>query len=113
MGKTLAELKELVFRQITPADFFNINKPPGTEDRGGGQSYIDVPVRNVDLAQPERKGRFSGVFFGNNPPGIWGAVVGLQTRALRVCKILCLLPGHVDIGGVNEGHGKLNIRRRA
>jgi 5-methylcytosine-specific restriction protein A len=49
MGKTLAELKELVFRQITPADFFNINKPPGTEDRGGGQSYIDVPVRNVDL----------------------------------------------------------------
>ena len=45
----MAELKELVFRQITPADFFNINKPPGTEDRGGGQSYIDVPVRNVDL----------------------------------------------------------------
>ena len=49
MGKTLAELTELVFRQITPADFFNINKAPGTEDRGGGQSYIDVPVRNVDL----------------------------------------------------------------
>jgi 5-methylcytosine-specific restriction protein A len=42
-------LSELVFRQITPADFFNINKKPGAEDGGGGQSYIDVPVRNVDL----------------------------------------------------------------
>ncbi len=43
-------LTELIFRQITPADYFNINKQPGTEDRGGGQSYIDVPVRNVDLS---------------------------------------------------------------
>lgn len=50
MVKALAVLTEIVFRQITPADFFNINKPPGTEDRGGGQSYIDVPVRNVDIA---------------------------------------------------------------
>ena len=49
MGKALAKLAELVFRQITPADFFNINKKPGAEDRGGGQSYIDVPIRNVDL----------------------------------------------------------------
>lgn len=45
----MANLSELIFRQITPADFFNINKQPGTEDRGGGQSYIDVPVRNVGL----------------------------------------------------------------
>lgn len=46
----MTNVSELVFRQITPADFFNINKQPGTEDRGGGQSYIDVPVKNVDLA---------------------------------------------------------------
>ncbi len=46
----MTSASELVFRQITPADFFNINKQPGTEDRGGGQSYIDVPVKNVDLA---------------------------------------------------------------
>ena len=45
----MANVSELVFRQITPADFFNINKQPGTEDRGGGQSYIDVPVKNVSL----------------------------------------------------------------
>jgi len=46
----VANVSALVFRQITPAGFFNINKQPGTEDRGGGQSYIDVPVKNVDLA---------------------------------------------------------------
>ena len=46
----MANLSELVFRQITPADFFNINKQPGAEDSGGGQSYIDVPVRSVDLS---------------------------------------------------------------
>lgn len=45
----MVKLKELIFRQITPADFFNINKLPGAEDGGGGQSYIDVPIRNVDL----------------------------------------------------------------
>ena len=45
----MAKASELIFRQITPADYFNINKQPGTEDRGGGQSYIDVPVRNVGL----------------------------------------------------------------
>lgn len=61
MSKTLAELKEIIFRQITPADFFNINKPPGTEDGGGGQSYIDVPVRNVDLEAWHS-------FFGNVAP---------------------------------------------
>ncbi|GHG36463.1 hypothetical protein GCM10017322_39170 [Paracoccus aerius] len=42
-------VSEAIFRQITPADYFNINKQPGTEDGGGGQSYIDVPVRNVDI----------------------------------------------------------------
>ena len=45
----MTNVSELIFRQITPADFFNINKQPGAEALGGGQSYIDVPVKNVDL----------------------------------------------------------------
>jgi len=45
----MANLSELVFRKITPADFFNINKQRGMENRGGGQSYIDFPVKYVDL----------------------------------------------------------------
>lgn len=45
----MTNVLELIFRQITPADFFNINKQPGAEERGGGQSYIDVPVKSVDL----------------------------------------------------------------
>jgi len=42
-------VSELIFRQITPADFYNINKQPGAEERGGGQSYIDISTANVDL----------------------------------------------------------------
>lgn len=45
----MENVSHLIFRQITPADFFNINKQPGAEDGGGGQSYIDVPVSDVDL----------------------------------------------------------------
>ena len=45
----IQEVSQLVFRQLTPADFFNINKQPNTEAGGGGQSYIDVPVNNVSL----------------------------------------------------------------
>lgn len=55
----MTNVSKLIFRQITPADFFNINKQPGTEDRGGGQSYIDVPVKNVDL--PTWHSFFEGV----------------------------------------------------
>lgn len=55
MGKALANLSELVFRQITPAEFFNINKQPKAvspgsgKKPGGGQSYIDVPIKHVSL----------------------------------------------------------------
>lgn len=47
-------IHSLVFRNLTDADFFNINKPTGSEDRGGGQSYIDFPVRSVSVAEWER-----------------------------------------------------------
>ena len=49
MGEALANLIELVFRQITPADFYHTNKRPDPEDTGGGQSYIDFPTSKVDL----------------------------------------------------------------
>ncbi len=38
---------QIVFRRLTTADFFNINKPKGMEVRGGGQSYIDFPTTAV------------------------------------------------------------------
>lgn len=41
----------LVFRRITSADFFNIYKPPGAEERGGGQSYIDIDTSGVSLSE--------------------------------------------------------------
>ena len=40
---------KIVFRRITYADFRHINKVGGEEPGGGGQSYIDFPVRNVPL----------------------------------------------------------------
>jgi 5-methylcytosine-specific restriction protein A len=33
---------DVIYRQITAADYFNINKPPGATVGGGGQSYIDI-----------------------------------------------------------------------
>jgi len=45
--KLLAE--RVVFRKLTNADFFNINKPSGVEEGGGGQSYIDFNTSTVTL----------------------------------------------------------------
>lgn len=39
----------IVFRRVTYADFFNINKVGGEEQGGGGQSYIDFPVANISI----------------------------------------------------------------
>lgn len=52
-------VKCVIYRYLTNADFFNINKPLGTEDRGGGQSYIDFPTTHVSKAS--WKEFFSGV----------------------------------------------------
>ena len=43
-------VERIVFRKLTDADFFNINKPSGVEERGGGQSYIDISTSAVSLA---------------------------------------------------------------
>ena len=41
----------LVFRRMTYADFRHINKVGGEEQGGGGQSYIDFPVKEISLLQ--------------------------------------------------------------
>ena len=41
----------IIYRFLTNADFFNINKPSGTEEKGGGQSYIDIPITSVSISQ--------------------------------------------------------------
>ncbi len=46
----MKEVKQIVFRYLTDADFFNINKPSGTETGGGGQSYIDFPTYSISVA---------------------------------------------------------------
>ncbi len=40
---------QVIFRRITGADFFNIYKAPGTDARGGGQSYIDIDTSGISL----------------------------------------------------------------
>ena len=41
---------QIVFRRITRAEWYNINKLKGSEARGGGQSYIDFRTSTVRLA---------------------------------------------------------------
>lgn len=47
----MEKVSRVIFRTLTDADFFNINKPIGTEERGGGQSYIDIPTTAVSERQ--------------------------------------------------------------
>ncbi len=46
----MQKVRSLVFRKLTDADFFNINKPAGTEHGGGGQSYIDFTTSSVTIS---------------------------------------------------------------
>lgn len=55
----MERVKSIVFRNLTNADFFNINKPPGMELRGGGQAYIDFPTSSVTPGQWQNF--FSGI----------------------------------------------------
>lgn len=41
--------EQIVYRKLTNADFYNINKPPGAEQDGGGQSYIDFSTTAVSI----------------------------------------------------------------
>lgn len=42
-------VESIVFRRMTYADFRHINKVGGEEQGGGGQSYIDFPIANINL----------------------------------------------------------------
>ena len=53
-------VKYIIFRYLTNAEFFNINKPSGTEESGGGQAYIDFPVISIPLSRWD-------MFFSNSP----------------------------------------------
>jgi 5-methylcytosine-specific restriction protein A len=61
---------QIVFRRLTAADFFNINKPKGSEPLGGGQSYIDFPTSAVKPA--DWKNFFKGVKMSTTHSGpLW------------------------------------------
>jgi len=44
-------VESIVFRRMTYADYRHINKVGGEEQGGGGQSYIDFPIANIDLQE--------------------------------------------------------------
>ena len=77
----------LVFRRITYADFRHINKVGGEEAGGGGQSYIDFPIADINLnSWHELLGDRTGVGVRNRPQ--WDLVInsiGLDVqRPLRI-----------------------------
>lgn len=47
----MKNVKDVVYRFLTDADFFNIYKPPRTEAGGGGQTYIDFQTTHVPVAR--------------------------------------------------------------
>ena len=44
-------VRSIIYRALSDADFFNINKPKGSEVKGGGQSYIDFPTSNINISE--------------------------------------------------------------
>jgi 5-methylcytosine-specific restriction protein A len=58
----------LVFRRMTYADFRHINKVGGEEEGGGGQSYIDFPIKDIELKKWfDFLEKNTGVGAGNRP----------------------------------------------
>jgi 5-methylcytosine-specific restriction protein A len=49
----MRKVEFVVFRYLTYADYFNIYKPAGAEERGGGQTYIDFAIGYVTQANWE------------------------------------------------------------
>jgi 5-methylcytosine-specific restriction protein A len=47
----MKDVKDLVYRFLTDADFFNMYKPRGTEPRGGGQTYIDFQTSVISVSR--------------------------------------------------------------
>jgi len=58
----------LVFRRMTYADFRHINKVGGEEEGGGGQSYIDFPIKDIEFKKWfDFLEKNTGVGAGNRP----------------------------------------------
>ena len=55
----MKRVKYIAYRYLTPAEFFNMYKPRGTEPGGGGQKYVDFPKSAVRITQ--WRNFFSGV----------------------------------------------------
>lgn len=72
-------VERIVFRKLTDADFFNINKPSGVEKGGGGQSYIDVSTSGVSLAN--WRDFFKGI---KEKRGTCGPIWKFKVRSLGV-----------------------------
>lgn len=61
-------VESLVFRRLTYADFRHINKVGGEEQGGGGQSYIDFPIKDIPLKNWFKfLGKKTGFGKGNRP----------------------------------------------
>lgn len=45
----MKQVGQIHYRYLTDADFFNLNKPTGSEDGGGGQSYVDFPIKKIPV----------------------------------------------------------------
>ena len=95
-------LSAIVFRYLTDADFFNINKPIGTEAGGGGQSYIDFPTSDITIDQ--WKHFFDGTKGLTQSHGTVGPIwffpiysIGVSKEPLQQLKIYQRRPASVSI----------------
>jgi 5-methylcytosine-specific restriction protein A len=74
-------VEQLVFRKLTDADFFNINKPSGVEERGGGQSYIDFNTSVIPIREWRDFFRGQAETRGTNGPSWNPHILSLGVRA--------------------------------
>lgn len=87
----------LVFRRMTYADFRHINKIGGEEQGGGGQSYIDFPVKEISLLQwHDFLGDPTSYGAGNRP--VWNFIINsLNIERSQELKIYQRRPASVSI----------------
>lgn len=52
--RTMLTVRYVAYRYLSNAEFFNIYKPSGTEEHGGGQVYTDFPTQSISLASWQR-----------------------------------------------------------
>jgi len=113
----MKEVKAVVYRYLTEADFFNMYKPTRTETGGGGQLYIDFLTSKIPLRQWEDF--FSGVTglhhtrVKNGPQWefpVWsiGPAVRLGVQTLRVYQrrpaSICIPNQNINTRSANRVH---------